>query len=377
MALSGYLVSRYGSKLVLTVAALLYPAALVGLGRLRRLDSSRWDSSCSASRPTCATSPSTRRESASNGSTTAVSWRRSTACGRWPDSAERAGQHADGWLRHSAADAFLHHLCGSSAVLVTMRGSMLPRDAKPVDEKKRKKGFRPSRPLHPAARTDRFRQHGLRGNHVRLERRLFRNGHPTSERADPARLHAFMCTMACGRFTADRLVTRFGAIRVIRASGIVIATGLLLSVLFPHLTTATLGFLLVGFGTSSVVPLCYSLAGRSKTMLPGVALATVSTIRIFSSFCSAQPVIGFIARVESALVVRADRLIGLTTRPSPPRCCDRNSSGLPLRRNRRPKSPFREVSHTIFFAIFERNVSKRYRYEKKSTDALFCSRRDS
>ena len=32
MALSGYLVSRYGSKLVLTVAALLYPAALVRLG---------------------------------------------------------------------------------------------------------------------------------------------------------------------------------------------------------------------------------------------------------------------------------------------------------------------------------------------------------
>ncbi len=31
MALSGYLVSRHGSKLVLTVAALLYPAALVGL----------------------------------------------------------------------------------------------------------------------------------------------------------------------------------------------------------------------------------------------------------------------------------------------------------------------------------------------------------
>ncbi|MFR5871626.1 MAG: hypothetical protein ACLUEV_08545 [Alistipes sp.] len=97
---------------------------------------------------------------------------------------------------------------------------------------------------------------------------------------------AFMCTMACGRFTADRLVTRFGAIRVIRASGIVIATGLLLSVLFPA-PNRHAGILLVGFRTSSVVPLCYNLAGRSKTMLPGVALATVSTIG-FSGFCSAR-----------------------------------------------------------------------------------------
>ena len=129
---------------------------------------------------------------------------------------------------------------------------------------------------------------------------------------------AFMCTMACGRFTADRLVTRFGAIRVIRASGIVIATGLLLSVLFPHLTTATLGFLLVGFGTSSVVPLCYSLAGRSKTMLPGVALATVSTIGFFG-FLLGPPVIGFIAhalnlRWSFALIA----LIGLTTTVAAP-----------------------------------------------------------
>lgn len=128
---------------------------------------------------------------------------------------------------------------------------------------------------------------------------------------------AFMCTMACGRFTADRLVTRFGAIRVIRASGIVIAIGLLLSVHFLHLTTATLGFLLVGFGTSSVVPLCYSLAGRSKTML-GVALATVSTIGFFG-FLLGPPVIGFIAhalnlRWSFALIA----LIGLTTTVAAP-----------------------------------------------------------
>ena len=32
MAISGYLVSRFGSKRMLTIAALIYPAALIGLG---------------------------------------------------------------------------------------------------------------------------------------------------------------------------------------------------------------------------------------------------------------------------------------------------------------------------------------------------------
>lgn len=38
-----------------------------------------------------------------------------------------------------------------------------------------------------------------------------------------------------GRFTADRMVMRFGAVRVLRASGILIAAGLLVAVLFPVL----------------------------------------------------------------------------------------------------------------------------------------------
>ena len=109
---------------------------------------------------------------------------------------------------------------------------------------------------------------------------------------------AFMSTMALGRFTADRLVMRFGPVRVLRASGILIASGLLVSVLFPMLWSATLGFLLVGFGTSSIVPLCYSMAGKSQIMHPSVALAVVSTIG-FLGFLLCPPVIGFIAHASS------------------------------------------------------------------------------
>jgi MFS family permease len=109
---------------------------------------------------------------------------------------------------------------------------------------------------------------------------------------------AFMLTMASGRFVADWFAHRFGLKRTLQISGVLTATGLLIAVVFPYLFTALAGFLLVGFGVSSVVPLVYSAAGRSKTMSPGVALAAVSTIG-FMGFLIGPPVIGFIAGLAS------------------------------------------------------------------------------
>ena len=109
---------------------------------------------------------------------------------------------------------------------------------------------------------------------------------------------AFMLTMAGGRFAADWLVTRFGITNILRTAGITITIGMLIAVLFPYILTATLGFLLVGIGTSSVVPLCYGIAGKSKTMHPGVAVASVASIG-FMGFLIGPPIIGFVAQASS------------------------------------------------------------------------------
>jgi MFS family permease len=109
---------------------------------------------------------------------------------------------------------------------------------------------------------------------------------------------AFMSTMAFGRFIADWLSDKLGSKRILQLSGLLTASGLLIAVLFPHLVTAIIGFLFVGFGVSSVVPLVYSAAGRSKVMSPGVALAAVSTIG-FLGFLSGPPLIGLIAGATS------------------------------------------------------------------------------
>lgn len=109
---------------------------------------------------------------------------------------------------------------------------------------------------------------------------------------------AFMSTMAGGRFIGDWLAVRLGVKRLIQMNGTLIALGLLTAVLFPYLVTATIGFMLVGIGVSTIVPLVYGTAGKSKTMAAGVALAAVSSISFFG-FLLGPPMIGFIAQAAN------------------------------------------------------------------------------
>ncbi|HVI48516.1 MAG TPA: MFS transporter [Chitinophaga sp.] len=112
---------------------------------------------------------------------------------------------------------------------------------------------------------------------------------------------AFMSTMASGRFVADWLTTRLGVKKMLLISGLLTAAGLLVAVIFPYFYPAMFGFMLVGAGVSAVVPLVYSAAGKSKILSPGMALATVSTIG-FLGFLFGPPLIGFVAQATSLAV---------------------------------------------------------------------------
>jgi MFS family permease len=112
---------------------------------------------------------------------------------------------------------------------------------------------------------------------------------------------AFMCTMATGRFVGDWVAYRLGMKRMLQLSGLMTASGLLLAVSFPQFLTATIGFLIVGAGVSSVIPMVYSSVGKSKVMSPGVAIAAVSTIG-YLGFLFGPPLIGFIAQATSLRV---------------------------------------------------------------------------
>lgn len=123
---------------------------------------------------------------------------------------------------------------------------------------------------------------------------------------------SFMGMMAFGRLISDSFTNRFGSKSVIQLSGILIFSGLLISVLLPNIFTAIIGFLMVGAGTSSVIPLTYNETGKNPNFPSGMALAMVSTMGYFG-FLLGPPVIGFIAdllslRVSFVLVA----LAGLT-----------------------------------------------------------------
>ena len=73
---------------------------------------------------------------------------------------------------------------------------------------------------------------------------------------------------------------------------------MILAVALPGVAVSSIGFLLVGAGVSTVVPTCYSLAGKSRRMSSGMAIATVSTIGFFG-FLMGPPLIGYIAHASS------------------------------------------------------------------------------
>jgi MFS family permease len=135
---------------------------------------------------------------------------------------------------------------------------------------------------------------------------------------------AFMSTMALGRFISDYFTDRLGINRMWQMSSVFICSGLLLTITFPYLIPSIIGFLLVGFGVSSVIPLSYSAAGKSNTLSPAVALAMVSSIGYFG-FLFGPPLIGFIAetfslRISFAYIACMAALIGiLATRSSAPK----------------------------------------------------------
>ena len=109
---------------------------------------------------------------------------------------------------------------------------------------------------------------------------------------------SFMIMMATGRFFGDRIISKVGRKKLLQVSGILILTGLMISVLFPYIVTATLGFIIVGLGVSSIIPTVYSTAARATKIAPGMALASVSSIG-FLGFLLGPPLIGYIAELAN------------------------------------------------------------------------------
>lgn len=127
-----------------------------------------------------------------------------------------------------------------------------------------------------------------------------------------------------GRFTADRLVERFGPVTVARLGGVVAAlgTGLLLAV--PHPVVIIAGFGLAGLGIASIFPGTYHAARNLPGVPTGAGVAVVSYIARIG-FLISPPIVGVVSdqlglRVGLLIVPVAAVLIGVLAgalRPQP------------------------------------------------------------
>ncbi|RZU28818.1 fucose permease [Streptomyces sp. BK022] len=110
----------------------------------------------------------------------------------------------------------------------------------------------------------------------------------------------FMLTMAIARIAGDAVVNRFGAVRTVRAGGLLAGAGGLLVVLADRPPLAMTGFALMGLGIAVVVPLCFAAAGHSGPN-PSQAIAGVATIT-YTSGLIAPSLIGGVAQATSLTV---------------------------------------------------------------------------
>lgn len=104
----------------------------------------------------------------------------------------------------------------------------------------------------------------------------------------------FMTFMATSRFLSDKIISVIGMPSTYIMSALCIVLGIAMAIIFPTFWTAMVGFSLVGFGTAAVVPMSYALAGASRKYSPGMAISIIATYSI-TGMLLGPPLIGYLA----------------------------------------------------------------------------------
>ena len=117
----------------------------------------------------------------------------------------------------------------------------------------------------------------------------------------PLGFSAFSIAMAACRFAGDRLIVRFGALRIMVVGGLAMFAGLALAVASTHFVLSAVGFALVGLGAANVVPLLFGAAARIPGMSAGNGVAAVATLG-YGGLLLAPPVLGWVAMHSSIMV---------------------------------------------------------------------------
>ena len=109
----------------------------------------------------------------------------------------------------------------------------------------------------------------------------------------------FSAAMVIGRLMGDRLAVQFGPMKLIIGGGLIAGIGLASGLIVGGVGGVIFGWLAIGIGFSTVIPMLFSQAGeiaKSRPQLdfaPSEAVATVSGIAYFG-FLAGPPLLGFL-----------------------------------------------------------------------------------
>ena len=104
----------------------------------------------------------------------------------------------------------------------------------------------------------------------------------------------FMICMSIYRLTIDKLIDYFGMKKLYFLSSILIMSGVSIAVIIPEFWPALIGFCLVGIGVSGLFPMTFILAGKAKKYSIGIVISIVGTYSTIGMFLG-PPLIGYLA----------------------------------------------------------------------------------
>ena len=107
----------------------------------------------------------------------------------------------------------------------------------------------------------------------------------------------FSAAMTLGRFNGDYLTNRLGAKKLMNY-GLVIAIIGFSFLLLENIPLSLLGFAIIGFGYSTVVPILFAESARKSKKSPALGLASVATLG-YTGFLLGPVIMGWIAEWQS------------------------------------------------------------------------------
>ena len=105
---------------------------------------------------------------------------------------------------------------------------------------------------------------------------------------------SFNIFMVIGRLSGDWLRDRIGVYNFLTILFITSILSLYILYSFDSILAAICGFALLGIGTSAIIPIAYSLAGKAEGVDSGAAIAIIS-IAVYGTFMGAPATLGIIA----------------------------------------------------------------------------------